>query len=96
MNGLAVMDYTGGLELKLSDCFPASKRVMVGLRYGSNYSLGDVPFYARPIVQMRGVPLMKYQNRNTTLMETEVSVDVYKRWSLIGFAGIGNAYESIS
>ena len=45
---------------------------------------------------MRGVPIMKYQNTNTTLMETEVSVDVYKRWSAIGFAGIGNAYESIS
>ena len=38
---------------------------------------------------------MKYQNRNTTLMETEISVDIVKRWSLIGFAGIGNAYESI-
>jgi hypothetical protein len=76
--------------------FPASKRVTIGLRYSSNFSIGDVPFWARPMVQMRGVPLMKYQNRNTTLMETEVSVDVYKRWSLIGFAGIGNAYESIS
>jgi hypothetical protein len=76
--------------------FPASKKVTIGLRYSSNYSIGDVPFWARPIVQMRGVPVMKYQNRNTTLMETEVSVDVFKRWSAIGFAGIGNAYESIS
>ena len=76
--------------------FPASKRVMVGLRYGSNYTLGDVPFWARPVVQLRGVPLMKYQNKNTTLMETEFSIDVYKRWSVVGFAGIGNAYESIS
>jgi len=76
--------------------FPASSKIMVGLRYGSNYSLGDVPFYARPIVQMRGVPAMKYQDKNTTVMETEVSFDIAKRWSLIGFAGIGNAYSSIS
>jgi hypothetical protein len=76
--------------------FPASKRVMIGLRYGSNYTLGDVPFYARPMIQMRGVPLMKYQDKNTTLMETEVSVDVSRRWSLLGFAGIGNAYSKIS
>jgi hypothetical protein len=76
--------------------FPASKRVFIGLRYGSNYTLGDVPFYARPMVQMRGVPLMKYQGKNTTLMETEVSVDVSSRWSLLGFAGIGNAYSKIS
>jgi len=86
----------GRIGIEAFGFFPASKRVMIGLRYGSKYSLGDVPFYARPIVQLRGAPLMKYQNRNTTLMETEVSVDVYKRWSLIGFAGIGNAYESIS
>ena len=39
---------------------------------------------------------MKYQNKNTTLMETEVSVDLNKRWCLIGFAGIGNAYSEIS
>ena len=48
------------------------------------------------MIQMRGVPLMKYQDKNTTLMETEISWDVYKRWSLIGFTGIGNAYSSIS
>jgi hypothetical protein len=86
----------GRIGIEALGFFPVSKRVFVGLRYGSKYSLGDVPFYARPIVQLRGAPLMKYQNKNTTLMETEVSVDVYKRWSLIGFAGIGNAYESIS
>lgn len=76
--------------------FPAGNRLIVGLRYGSNYTFGDVPFYARPIIQMRGVPLMKYQNKNTTLMETEVSVDLTNRWCLIGFAGIGNAYSSVS
>jgi len=84
----------GRIAMEAIGYFPASKRLTFGLRYASNYTLGDVPFWARPMVQMRGVPLMKYQNRNTTLMETEVSVDVSKRWSLIGFAGIGNAYES--
>jgi hypothetical protein len=76
--------------------FPASNKLMVGIRYGSNHALGDMPFYARPVIQMRGVPLMKYQNKNVTLMETEVSVDVSKRWSVIGFTGMGNAYSSLS
>jgi len=75
--------------------FPATNRIMVGIRYGGNYTLGDVPFYARPIIQLRGVPLMKYQDKNTALMETEVSVDISKRWSLIGFAGMGTAYSSV-
>jgi hypothetical protein len=76
--------------------FPATSRLMVGLRYSSNYTFGDVPFYARPMIRMRGVPLMKYQNRNTLLMETEVSYAFAKRWNVLGFAGIGTAYKSVS
>jgi hypothetical protein len=75
--------------------FPASERLNVGLRYGSNYTIGDVPFYARPSVQLRGAPATKYQDKNTLLMETEVSYNVSKRWSLLGFAGLGNAYSDI-
>jgi hypothetical protein len=86
----------GRLGIDAFGYFPASNKLNIGLRYGSNHSLGDMPFYARPIIQMRGVPLMKYQNKNVTLMETEVSWDLYKRWSLIGFTGIGNAYSSYS
>jgi hypothetical protein len=76
--------------------FPATSRLVVGLRYGSNYTFGDIPFYARPFIRMRGVPLMKYQNSNTLLMETEVSYAFAKRWNVLGFAGIGTAYESLS
>jgi hypothetical protein len=73
--------------------FPASKKVVFGIRHESHYSLGDVPYYARPIVNMRGVPLMKYQNINTTVFEGELNWNVYKRWHLIGFTGIGNAFS---
>ncbi|MFN8255925.1 MAG: BamA/TamA family outer membrane protein [Bacteroidales bacterium] len=75
---------------------PAGDKIMVSLRAESKYSLGDLPFYARPIIQLRGAPLMKYQDKNTSLMEAEISWNVYKRWSLIGFTGLGNAYSSIS
>jgi hypothetical protein len=86
----------GRINIDAIGYFSASKKLNVGLRYGSNFTYGDVPFYARPMVQMRGVPLMKYQDKNTTLMETEVSWDVYKRWSLLAFTGLGNAYSSMS
>lgn len=76
--------------------FPVSQRVTIGMRYLNNYTLGDVPFYARPSISLRGVPLMKYQDRNTIEFETEVDVDLTKRWSVLGFAGMGNAYSSIS
>jgi hypothetical protein len=72
--------------------FPVNKKLSVGLRHQSNYSLGEVPFWARPIVQLRGAPVTKYQNRNTMLMEAEVDWNLYKRWSLVGFTGMGNAF----
>lgn len=84
----------GRIAFDLLGYFPAGDKVMVSLRTESNYSVGDIPFWARPIVQLRGAPLMKYQDKNTSLMEAEVSWDLYKRWSLIGFTGIGNAFPS--
>lgn len=75
--------------------FLVSQRVTIGMRYLNNYTLGDVPFYARPSITLRGVPLMKYQDRNTIEFETEVDVDLTKRWSVLGFAGMGNAYSSL-
>jgi hypothetical protein len=86
----------GRIALTLIGYVPAGNKVYVGLRHESNYSLGDVPFYARPIVSLRGAPLMKYQNINTTVMEAEVTWNVYKRWSVSGFTGIGNAFGSFA
>ncbi|MCU0378736.1 MAG: outer membrane protein assembly factor [Bacteroidales bacterium] len=85
----------GRLGLTLIGYIPAGNRFFIGLRHEGTYSLGDVPFYARPIIMMRGAPLMKYQNRNITLMEAELSYNVYKRWYINGFTGIGNAYENL-
>jgi hypothetical protein len=84
----------GRIGLTLIGYIPAGNKVFLGLRHESLYSLGDIPFYARPIINLRGAPLMKYQNTNTTVMEAEVSWNVYKRWFLSGFTGIGNAFSS--
>jgi len=83
----------GRLSSKLIGYFPANDKLMVGIRHESTYSFGDIPFYARPIVVLRGAPLMKYQDNNTTVMEAEVNWNVYKRWNLVGFTGMGNAFS---
>lgn len=75
--------------------FPASDRVGVGVRSDVNFSLGDVMFWARPWVNLRGVPQMKYQNKNTLVMEVEVDWNVYRRWTLLTFTGIGNAFSKV-
>jgi hypothetical protein len=86
----------GRIGLTLIGYVPAGKKVYLGLRHESTYSIGDIPYYARPIIFMRGAPLMKYQNKNTTLIEAEVDWNVYKRWTLLGFTGIGNAFANFA
>ena len=87
-------DLYGRLDVRLIGYFPASEKLVLGVRHESSYSFGNVPFWARPIVVLRGAPKMKYQNKNTTVMEAELNWNVYKRWYLLGFTGIGSAFES--
>jgi hypothetical protein len=89
-------DLYGRISVTLIGYLPASNRISLGIRHEGNYTLGNVPFWARPIVNLRGAPLMKYQNVNTMLMEAEVSWNVYKRWYLSGFTGMGNAFSSFA
>lgn len=87
-------DLYGRMAVRLIGYFPATEKLILGVRHESSYSFGNVPFWARPIVVLRGAPKMKYQNKNTTVMEAELNWNVFKRWYLIGFTGIGNAFES--
>lgn len=83
----------GRLKFEGLGYFPAGSRLNVGARYDTSFSLGDVPFWARPWVNLRGAPQVKYQNKNTATMEVEIDWNVYKRWSLLSFTGIGHAFE---
>jgi hypothetical protein len=73
---------------------PVTENVFSGWRMDSQFMVGDSPFYAKPFVQMRGVPAMKYQSDNTIVVETEWKFKVYKRWSVDVFTGTGKAFES--
>jgi hypothetical protein len=73
--------------------FQATPRVDVGIRYESAFSIGDVPFWARPWVDLRGAPQVKYQNKNTATVEVQVDWNFYKRWFLSGFTGMGHAFS---
>lgn len=88
-------DLYGRLGLVMIGYLPAGDRITVGVRQETNVTLGNVPFYARPIISLRGAPLMKYQDKHTILMEAEVDYNVFKRWFISGFTGIGNAFPSL-
>jgi hypothetical protein len=86
----------GRLGIDLIGYFQSGKRINLGIRSETSFTMGDVPFYARPFVQLRGAPWMKYQDKNTTLLEAEAVIDISNRWSVIGFTGIGSAFSTYS
>ena len=55
---------------------------------------GDPPFYLLPFVDMRGIPLARYQGRTTVILETEQRIDVTRRWSAMAIGGLAKAFDS--
>ena len=70
---------------------PLSKEFHGGLRLDYQNSFGDMPFYLRPYIRLRGIPALRYQGKSTYLVETEIRWDWNFRWSLVAFTGYGVA-----
>ncbi|MFD1293984.1 hypothetical protein ACFQ5N_09065 [Lutibacter holmesii] len=73
-----------------------TENISSAIRFDGNFMFGDAPFYAKPFINLRGVPAMKYQSDNTMLIETEWKFNVYNRWSLNFFTGTGKAFQSFN
>jgi hypothetical protein len=75
---------------------PLSSTVIGGLRIDGQQTFGDVPFYLLPFIDMRGLPVFRYQGKADILTEGEVRWDFLYRWSAVGFSGVGKAFDSWS
>jgi len=71
---------------------PLTHTLILGLRLDTRFSTGDIPFYAQPYVDLRGVQKGRYQDSNAISTEAELRWEVTPRWSLLGFTGLGKAY----
>ncbi|HYQ03321.1 MAG TPA: BamA/TamA family outer membrane protein [Polyangiaceae bacterium] len=65
-----------------------------GLRMDGTAAFGDSPFYVLPYIGLRGVPVMRYQGEEVLSLEGELRWQFWKRWSILGFAGAGNAWNN--
>ncbi len=74
---------------------PVTKNWASGFRFESQLATGDPPFYMMPFIKLRGVPVLRYQGELTALVETEQEFNLSKRWSILGFAGYGQAFNSL-
>ncbi len=66
---------------------------VLGSRFDMQQVFGQVPFYVKPFLDMRGVPAARYQGKTTLLAELEQRFDVSRRWSLIALVGTGKAFD---
>jgi hypothetical protein len=75
---------------------PVSKRIFSGFRAEYQLLWGDAPFFMLPFIDMRGIPLARYQGNSTLLAETEWRWDFSRRWSVVAFGGGGKAVQENS
>lgn len=72
------------------------KNWISGLRVDFTQMLGDPPFYIVPSVNLRGIPVMRYQGKTTAIIETEQRWDFVRRWSGVFFGGVAKAFDDYS
>jgi hypothetical protein len=73
---------------------PILENLIGGWRVDGQQVFGSPPFYLLPYISMRGVPVAKYQGNADLLTEGELRWDFVKRWSIVGFGGIGKAFDN--
>ena len=73
---------------------PLAPKLTLGLRSDVSASFGEAPFYLRPFVFMRGVAAMRYQGEEVAQAEAELRWQFWQRFSLVGFGGVGSAWNN--
>ena len=75
---------------------PIGKPIVLGLRVEGeavDTSQGEnVPFYANPAINMRGIPATQYQGEKMLLGEVQLRWKFINRWNLVAFGGGGKVF----
>ncbi len=75
---------------------PTSPNYVMGFRADYKGATENAPYYALPFVDLRGIPVMRYQGQKTLVLETEQTWYFNKRWAAVGFAGAGKAFNQFN
>lgn len=62
-----------------------------GLRLDADWIEDGAPFYAKPFISLRGVPVAAFLGQEVLSAEPEIDWNVTSRWTLLVFAGAGRA-----
>lgn len=64
-------------------------KIYSGYRFNWHSKWDNVPFYELPYINLRGIPMLRYQGPHMATVETEWRWQFWRRWSAIGFVGAG-------
>ena len=82
------------VQLTAIQYVPLPHSLYLGLRGDGAASFGDVPFYLRPFINLRGLPIMRYQGEEVAQIEAELRWQFWKRFSVLGFLGGGATWSN--
>jgi hypothetical protein len=74
---------------------PVGAALTFGIKTDVSASFGEVPFYLRPYVQLRGIQSLRLQGANMAQTEVELRWQPWGRISLVGFAGGGVVWPDL-
>jgi len=75
---------------------PFGASLFFSVRGSAKDSSSGTPFYLRPYVALRGVQALQYQGEQAAELEAEIRWQLRPRYSVVGFAGTGEARGTIS
>jgi hypothetical protein len=86
--------YTRG---SLEDCayLPLGGPWVLGFRGNAQYASQDAPFFDLAQVNLRGIPAGRYVDNAAVTLESELRWDVTRRWTLVGFGGVGSVADDL-
>ena len=71
---------------------PLPHDVTLGVRGNYAWASDGTPFFLRPYVLLRGVQAVRYQGDHVASVELEARWQLYRRWSLVVFGGVGKTW----
>ena len=71
---------------------PLPHDVTLGARGNYVWGSDGTPFFLRPYVLLRGVQAVRYQGDHVASVELEARWQLYRRWSLVVFGGVGKTW----
>lgn len=81
-------DY-GAVDAEVCQYVPLDDAFTLGLRGQGGYASEDAPFFDLPSVRLRGIPVGRYVDDIAVTLESELRWDIAKRWTVVGFGGVG-------